>query len=367
MAGWTAAGAILFLLQVLSLIPSRAGIAVMVTVAAMVVLFSGLDIVGSILNGGPRFIANWHIGSHLEWWAGRYQYSSMTTQLFWVPNHALGAWLTIGLLCRHKLATHLDSMLLIIVVAAALWSPLSAIGIVPFVLWDVISRMARQRSFSLFHPRVWAPALLVGLVIAAYLTLDPSRIPKGWSLGEGGGSPALDLLRQAQFFLLEAGFIGAAILAIRRSSQVVLALVILALLPFAYFGAGNDLVMRASIPSLTLLAIGACLALFGEPLDKSGLGKKAVLGGLLLIGAVTPIEEFARAIVLPAWPINLQATLVAADCGRYPANYVARLGQEPIRYLLRSPHRLALAPIRAQDCDNPADTLMRKNGLLGPR
>ena len=30
----------------------------------------------------------WNITSHLEWWAGKYQYSSTTTQLFWVPNHA---------------------------------------------------------------------------------------------------------------------------------------------------------------------------------------------------------------------------------------------------------------------------------------
>jgi len=39
----------------------------------------------------PAAIEHWDVTKHLEWWAGRYQYSSMTTQLFWVPNHALGA------------------------------------------------------------------------------------------------------------------------------------------------------------------------------------------------------------------------------------------------------------------------------------
>src|SRR5450755_1849482 len=50
---WTAMGSTLFLMQVLSLTPSR--MAVAIAVAAIVVLFSGLDIVGSLLNDGPRF------------------------------------------------------------------------------------------------------------------------------------------------------------------------------------------------------------------------------------------------------------------------------------------------------------------------
>jgi hypothetical protein len=95
---WTAVGATLFLLQVLSLTRSRLGVAVLV--AAVVVLFSGLDIIGNLLDDGPRFRSDWNVTTHLEWWAGTYQYSSMTTQLFWVPNHALPGWLMIGLLYR---------------------------------------------------------------------------------------------------------------------------------------------------------------------------------------------------------------------------------------------------------------------------
>ena len=125
-------GAALFLLQVLSLTPSRAGVAL--AVAAVIVLFSGLDVIGDLWRA-PHFAAHWDITRHLEWWAGRYQYSSMTTQLFWVPNHALGGWLTIGLLLRGERDTPLDSMLPMIVVAVALWSPLAALGAVPFVLW----------------------------------------------------------------------------------------------------------------------------------------------------------------------------------------------------------------------------------------
>jgi hypothetical protein len=357
MAVWTAMGATLFLLQVLSLTRSRVGIAVVV--AVVVVFFSGLDIVGSLLNDGPRFRTDWNITTHLEWWAGLYQYSSMTTQLFWVPNHALAGWLIIGLLYRDDRFTGIDTLLPILVVAAALWSPLTAIGLLPFVAWKAGAHMLQQHSLRLLHPKVWAPALMVGLPVAGFLTLDPTNIKKGLALSHDGfGDFVMDLLRQAQFFLLEAGFIGLAILAIRRSSEVALALLILAVLPFAYLGPGNDLVMRASIPSLAVLAIGASLSLVEKAADARGMRKKVVLGGLLAIGAVTSVAEFARAVVLPAWPINLRATLIGADCGRFPPHYVARLGDESIGHLLRHPNRISLGPQGPGACDNPAYELM---------
>jgi hypothetical protein len=361
MAVWTAVGATVFLLQVLSLTPSRVGVAA--TVAVVLVLFSGLDILGSVLDGGLHFRGSLRIASHLEWWAQRFQYSSMTTQLFWVPNHALGAWLTIGLLCRNERSTRIDALLPIIVVALALWSPLAALGVVPFVLWKSLANTAHQQFLNLMHPRVWAPALAVGIVIVGYLALDSDGISKGWSQDDGE-DVVMHLLRHTQFFLLEAGFIGLAVLAIRRSSQVALALLILAVLPLAHLGPGNDLVMRASIPSLAVLAIGACLALLDRPVQMGRWWKKAVLGGLLAVGAVTPVHEFARAVVLPAWPINLAATLVGAACGAYPAHYVARLGTEVVAHVLRQPHALALGPQGADACENPALGLMLKADLL---
>jgi hypothetical protein len=176
--------------------------------------------------------------------------------------------------------------------------------------------------------------------------------------GNSTTDATMDLLRQVQFFVLEAGLIGFAILTIRGSGEVMLALLILALLPFAYFGPGNDLVMRASIPSLAVLAIGACRALVARTTDRRSLRKKAVLGGLLAVGAVTPIAEFARAAILPTWPINMRATLIGADCGRIPPHYVARLGGGPIDLLLRRPHPIAFGEQGRDACYNPALDLM---------
>ncbi len=360
MAAWTAIGASLFMLQVLSLAPSRATVAALV--AIVIVLFSGMDVVGELLDSWPHYLRYSRIATHIEWWAGTYQYSSMTTQLFWVPNHCLAAWLTTGLLFREPRGMALARALPTILVATVLWSPLSALGLIPFVLYVAIARTADGHIRKLLDPRVWLPALVVGLVLSAYMTIDLRHLPFGSPLANGNA--VMQLLKQAQFFLLEAGFVGFAILALKRSRQVMLALVVLAILPIVQFGPGNDLVMRASIPSIAILAITAAMALIEQTQTRAVLRKKAVLAVILAVGAVTPIHEFARAILLPAWPINLHATVVGTDCGQYPPNYVGRLGGQPIARLMKTPSVIAPGPSGPESCDNPAILLMWRYGLL---
>jgi hypothetical protein len=283
----------------------------------------------------------------------------MTTQLFWVPNHALCGWVAAGLLMRSPRGA-LEPMLPILIVAVALWSPLTALGLVPFALLRAAEAM--RRSLALAHPRVWLPAAIVGWVVAAYLTLDSSRIPRSWIVGSGD-SVLSDLARQAEFFVLEAGLVGGAILALRRSRAVVLALVILALLPLVSFGAANDFVMRVSIPSLAVLAMEAARALAGPALAASMRAKKMLLGALLVVGAVTPFQEFARAAVLPRWPIDTHATLIDAACGTYPPHYVARLDGQPVVKLLRPQHPLFSDPPDASACENPAIEIQREREI----
>jgi hypothetical protein len=364
MAAWTAAGATLFLLQALSRYPLRLGGSLMAV--AVIVLFSGLDVVGTLLHA-PGSAAHWDVTWHLEWWAERYQYSSMTTQLFWVPNHALCGWVAVGLLMRSSRGVLLP-VLPILIVAVALCSPLTALGVVPFA-WLHAGRGLR-RSLELAHPRLWLPASIVGLTVAAYLTLDSSRIPRSWTVGSG--TALADLARQAEFFLLEAGLVGGAILALRPSRAVVLALVILALLPLVSFGVSNDFVMRTSIPSLTVLAMEAALALAAPAASAAVQAKKILLGVLLALGAVTPLQEFARAALLPRWPINIHATFVDAVCGSYWPHYEARVDGQLIMRFLRPPNPLlsdrsaasaASAASGAYACENPALEIERKRAM----
>ena len=338
---WTIIGVALFLMQVLSLLRPKRWVAI--AGLLIVILFSGMDIIGAILNRGATFYQNANITTHLEWWALRFQYSSMTTQLFWVPNHALGGWLLIGLVLRHERSSVLDALLPVLVIATFLWSPLMALGLIPFLTWKVGATAGVARSWEVLHPRIWLVSLPLAVVVLAYIGLDPGSIPTGWSQvsGEGGMHYAL---RHAQFVLLEAGLIAIMLLAMRVSAFVVIAAVVLAMLPLVFFGPGNDLVMRASIPALAVLAIYSARALT-EDGRAGGMRYRVGLGVLLAIGAVTPMHEFARALILPVWPRNAEATIVGTNCGSYPAHYIARLGREPIGWLLRQPQVLAAGPL----------------------
>jgi hypothetical protein len=353
---WTAIGTVLFLLQVQTLVEHGRGAAVLAV--AVVVFFSGADIIGELLNDGPRFRLQWDLPMHLEWWAGSYQYSSMTTQLFWVPNHAFGGWLIIGLLYRCGLSSDLELLLPFLLALAALWSPLTALGLVPFVFWRAAQHLFQQHSFRLLHPKNWLPALVVGSAVSAYLTLGAGSVPKGSSLaGFESGDAVMSLLRQMQFFLLEAGLIGLGIALIRRSVELFIALGVLAVLPAVYLGPNNDLVMRASIPALTVLAISAFRALLDVAPQGKIFQKKAYLAGLLLVGAMTPIAEISRAFIFPAWPINFRATLIGANCGGFPPHYVAGIGGELITHFLRRPIRVSRGPLGPEACDNPASDI----------
>jgi hypothetical protein len=257
-------------------------------------------------------------------------------------------------------------MLPLVVVALALWSPLTALGAAPFVLCRMCDAIRRERSLALASPRIWAPALAVGFVVAAYLTLDAGQVPRGWTIGRhgfGAAAVARDLWRHAEFYLLEAGLIGAAIIAIRASRRVVLALAILALLPLVSFGAANDFVMRVSIPSLAVLAIAAWRALAEAAPNPTARIKRAALAGLLVLGAVTPLQEFARAAVLTPWPINLEATLVGAACGSYPPHYLAHLHGQWLTRVLRPPQALPLGSLDGASCANPALRIEKSRGL----
>lgn len=353
---WTAVGAVLFLLQIMSLVENKPGAQLLA--AAVVVLFSGADIVGALLNEGPRFRTMWDLPMHLEWWAGSYQYSSMTTQLFWVPNHALGGWLFIGLLYRCGLAGDLELLLPFLLAAAALWSPLCALGLVPFVLWRAAEYFFKSHSLRWLHPQNWLPALVVGVAVSAYLTMAAGAVPKGSSLSDWASDDAImSLLRQLQFFVWEAGLIGLAVALIRPSIELFIALAVLAVLPAVYLGPNNDLVMRASIPALTVLAISAFKALLDATPQPKVVRKKAFLAVLLLVGAMTPISEISRAIIFPVWPVNYTATLIGANCGGFPPHYVAELGGQHITQVLRPPSRLALGPLGRESCNNPASEI----------
>lgn len=320
---WTALGVLLFLrLLPLSNQPLRWGLGV-----ACVVLFSGMDIVGGLLfyNAWPP------AGSHIEWWARAFQYSSHTTQLFWVPNHALPAWLAMALFFRHWRHPDFLRFAPMLFALLPLWSPFAAIGMAPFYLLLVMDAMRAKWRF--FNPWNLGPALLILATTGLYLTLDLASVPAQSQLGEAGMS--LDfLILYGAFCALEFGLLGLALYRYGKGRLLAVALLTLCVLPFFKLGPGNDIVMRGGIPALMLLCLVFLSSLQDRRIRLQDLAGTAVI---LLIGAVTPLEEIYRAVAAPRWDFRQNVNLVQATDGKLPPHYVAHLHQALLQQLMRSP------------------------------
>lgn len=100
----------------------------------IIIFFSGADAVGTLINSedGLQLLGS----AHLERWARHYQFSSMTTQLFWVFNQAIPAWLASAMIFLSEKPKNMIFTWSLIMIT----STLPFAGLVPFILYFMVSR-----------------------------------------------------------------------------------------------------------------------------------------------------------------------------------------------------------------------------------
>jgi len=118
--GWQAANFFLFLWTWLGIFLVALHLASALktsTVKAILLLifFSGMDVLGTLFLS-PEYPTLFPAVTHLEIWNGSLQYSSFTTQLFWVFNQSVPAWLCIAAIITlsNREGTQTDTRSLII-------------------------------------------------------------------------------------------------------------------------------------------------------------------------------------------------------------------------------------------------------------
>lgn len=300
---------------------------------AVFVAFSGLDVVGAILAHGFTL-------DHLELWAGRLEYSSTITLMFWVPQHAIAGW--FGTVCYLLWRKGIVPARLVLIATplAVLWSPLAMIGLVPFAahagLDLVFRRTVRPLDIAL-------PALAVAVSIPAlrYLGADPDAV--------GFHHYDIPLVVWALFLLIEVvPFIyPLAVVAVRqRRLDPTFAIVtaILVFVPFVQVGAAIDLMMRASIPALAILAVFVTHRLLADDAEY-----RRWLVIMLVIGGATGAMELSRAFREPPAPATHCTMFDAWDYGSKvhggtpipKGSYLARLDLVPA---MVRPHAPSIAP-----------------------
>ena len=243
---WAAVGVFLFYYQI-----CRCRRKFQIWPIFVVVFFSGLDYLGGWIVGGRPGIMD---ASHLELWDGIIQYSSMSTQLFWVFNQAIPAWLATALIVRQRECKNVFFVLSLIIIT----STLPFVGLIPIAVCVCFQQTLGKRIDVKSSLREICSAqnmigvFVVGIVTVLFLFGNNAADQKSGIYLFNQLSTAV--VRIGLFLFIEVGIY--AILVWRKYNKSILFYVIiieLVLCPMITVGGGIDFCMRASIPPLIVL------------------------------------------------------------------------------------------------------------------
>lgn len=258
------------------------------------VFFSGLDIAGCYLMGYDLHTMSQT--EHIEWWSG-FQFTSFTSQLFWVFNQTVPIWLfTILLYLQRK-----NRYCIFILSLSMINSTLPFIGLLPFVLYWMF-----HRDYGVtFGSKKWWSAWFtdtftlenvlgggtIGLISFFYLSGNAS----------GNGVYFISLnsmtcLNYIVMLIIEVlVYWGFFYHYYKKEILLYLILEWLCFCPLLEIGGEGNFGMRASIPALILMYLYLIRAL-----EQSYQKKQFFLLGsmiaVLTLGAVTPMHELSRTV-----------------------------------------------------------------------
>lgn len=256
------------------------------------IFFSGMDILGYYVSGMD--LAALSSTEHLEWWT-KFQFSSMTTQLFWVFNQAIPAWLITVLLYLQKNNRHIGAIL----ASALLNCTMPFVGMIPLCLYWLFTRTYAGVNSKADWRKAWIRDTftienilgggMIGILSYLYLIKQGSSETSMFlNLKNGGWLVCL------VFLLVEIGGICAVVYKYQKKNPLFYIIILwLCLCPLINAYGGKNFCMRASIPALLMLFIFILHALENTWKKREKLHLLAIFA-VLLIGAVTPMHEFVR-------------------------------------------------------------------------
>lgn len=265
------------------------------------VLFSGLDALGYILGGNLDLVLSF---SHLEWW-NDFQFSSFTTQLYWVFNQAVYAWVLFALIMIQKNNRRI----------ICLWSlglivcTFPAAGMTPFIVYVILrNRKAdgenqSDRKTGLLNGLLSFENILggvVGMICSLYLTANLSVQN---SVLPAASASSIQETKDGTYFLFSYILfilieVGAYYIYIyrhyKRSWLFYISLCTLLICPLIRVGSGGDFCMRASIPSLLILFYMVAESFFKDMKERN-IGCYIIVM-LLAVGSITVVHEIGRSV-----------------------------------------------------------------------
>jgi hypothetical protein len=294
-------------------------------------LAGGLDYLGYYVLKEKVF----GLAKHIDVWAGYFQYSSNTTLMYWVPQQAIAGWLLISMIIDSIKEIQDVKYLGMVTSSCIIWSPFSVLGSLPYLIFALLVYLSPKNRKFLFNRAAFLSILAsiwIGTTHLLYIISNQFKFPIGLLLNKVEND-----IRYIQhllaFWFVEYGFLTFIVLLflalgilISRSPLVknlkslqekwfaflrkdynlspihfylfLLSIVILTILPLFTMGIHNDLVMRASIPSLFIFWTFVIKILIDAPIrTKIRLSALHILlSGLIVLGFFSSVSEIFRSI-----------------------------------------------------------------------
>lgn len=308
---WTCAGLIIVILMILQYLKATS---MKKWMGAILVFacFSGMDVIGAICKGNLGWLLSPDV-IHLEWWS-KYQFSAITTCIYWVFNQTVIPWMITLCFLEEK-----DSCNYIFYCVACLFcGPFPCIGLAICMavkaIWAVAFNSIEMPQNEII--RTWfSPANLLAFVgmfpfIAAFI-LTNNAVTAGSGENTLQTLPAFFSLEYWDyelilFLVLEVGCYILVVFWDHKKDAVFYGLILVFIIsPYFRIGSSNDFCMRVSVPAVFILMLYV-----SEYLQQHFAWKKiwhptqcrnrqlCTLGLVLclVIGSATPAVEILRGI-----------------------------------------------------------------------
>jgi len=290
---WTTLGVNLTFLWIINAIKNRSKKNIFIALIVFL-FFSGLDILGTFI-GNDIVIEK----MHLEWWATEYQFSCITTQLFWVFNQAIPIWLIVMIFLNEK---SVKNYFLLIILCLP-YSPLPFLGAMLIFACNgfrILYKSIKEKKLKTFFKDVFSMQNCIALICILpiyyfYYSLNQSTMENGLRFLSELSSMS-DLMDLLIFWFLEIGIYFVVLCKnYKKSSLFWVSFISLIFIPLFTIGSERDFAMRASIPCLFVSMIFVIDFLLNKSYENNKISKILIVS-CLVIGMITPLFEYARAV-----------------------------------------------------------------------
>ena len=289
---WCALGVLLSILWIIKSLKIKGRKKLLLTIIVFFG-FSGLDILGVFLFKNTQLLKNMHI----EWWADTYQFSSIITQLFWVFNQSVVAWLITIMFINEK---KINNYLLLILLALP-YGPIPFVGLIPlFAIRGIkfLIEVVKENRIAEFIRDMFSVqnilALITILPIYYLYYCNNEAVSSGSFRFDNDLLNLNKIIKLFVFYLFEIGFY-VIILAEKNKKNELFwgATIALMFIPMFRIGLAGDFAMRASIPSIVVILYYLIEYMLNMDTQKI-INKLLVV--IFIFGCITPCLEYARAI-----------------------------------------------------------------------